>query len=242
MDIRKTDVWKIFFPNKCPLCGCILGEGELACRDCLKKVRPIGGPRCMKCGAPVRSREREYCDACEKYRHFFTEGFPVFAYRGPVRGAVHRFKYKNRRCYAEFFSEAMLQAGAKKLEKWKPDLVIPIPVHPKKLKSRGFNQADLLARHIAESLGVPFLADGLLRTAATEPQKNLDRKKRQINLKRAFKIGTNDVKLKRILLIDDIYTTGSTVDAAAEVLLANGAAGVWFLTLCAAEGEEHTEE
>lgn len=228
----------VFFPAACPLCGELLDRNQLICCRCARTTRPIRGPRCKKCGAPLPDREAEYCVRCEQNSHAFSRGISVFAYRGPMRKAVADFKYKNRRCYATFFTEAMWQTHGSRIAGWAPDAVIPIPLHRKKEKKRGFNQAWLLAAPIAERLGVPAYEHGLLRVTATQAQKTLDRKKRQINLKRAFKIGTNDVKLKHILLIDDIYTTGSTVDAAASVLLENGAAQVSFFTLCAGEGEE----
>ncbi|MDO5425658.1 MAG: ComF family protein [Eubacteriales bacterium] len=228
----------LLFPAKCPLCGDILEKRRLICEACKKEVHFIGEPRCKKCGKPLRRAETESCRDCEKSKHWYTRGICAVSYEGAMRNAVGRFKYQNKRCYAEFFTEIMWKAAEKHLRIWKPDVVIPIPLHPKRRKKRGFNQAYLLAKPIGERLGVPVLEHGLLRTVPTSPQKNLDRKKRQINLKRAFKIGADDVKLKRVLLVDDIYTTGSTIDAAAMVLRRAGAKEVFFLALGTGEGEE----
>ncbi|MDY3918024.1 MAG: ComF family protein [Candidatus Limivivens sp.] len=227
----------LFYPAKCPFCGDILKKERLICEQCEKNVKPLQGPKCKKCGKILGQKEREYCLDCSRTKHAYARGTAVYPYSGAVRRAVWRFKYQNRRCYARAFAEMMWETSGEQLKSWKPDLVIPVPLHPKRKKKRGYNQAFLLAEPIAGHLGIPVLENGLLRVTPTSPQKNLDRKKRQINLKRAFKIGKDDVKLKRILLVDDIYTTGSTIDAAAEILLEQGAAEVFFLALCIGEGE-----
>ena len=100
----------------------------------------------------------------------------------------------------------------KELERWEIDVIVPIPLHPKKRRYRGFNQAELLVVPLGEALKIPVIPDLLKKKEETSEQKELDRKSRQKNLKKAFKIGPYDVKLSRVLLVDDIFTTGSTVD------------------------------
>lgn len=114
-----------------------------------------------------------------------------------------------------------------------PDALVPVPLHEKRLAARGYNQAALLAEEIGKALHIPVYDKLVVRGKNTVPQKTLNRAERQNNLKRAFKIVANDVKLKTIILIDDIYTTGSTLDALAETLTEAGAEKIYFLTLSA---------
>ena len=111
--------------------------------------------------------------------------------------------------------------------------LVPVPISKKRQKERGYNQAALLAEKIADMTGIPLYEDLVLRVRDTAPQKKLDAIQRQNNLKKAFKIGRNDVKLDRLILIDDIYTTGATVDAVAKVLRQYGSGKVYVLTLAA---------
>ncbi len=115
----------------------------------------------------------------------------------------------------------------------KPDAIVPVPIHKEKLRQRGYNQAYLLAKEMANCLDIP-LADGLIqRVKNTKPLKFLDVDERQNNLKKAFKIGQNDVKLRTIILVDDIYTTGSTIDEISTVLREYGVEHIYFVTLSA---------
>lgn len=196
----------------------------------------------MKCGKPLDNEEREFCRDCEKHQHFFKEGRAAFPYTGKIQKSLLQFKLHNRRTYAEFFAGAMA-ARFRQCEKlWKIDIICPIPLHRKKRRFRGFNQAELLAYQLGNVFQIPVIPGMLLKVQETSEQKELDRKNRQKNLKKAFQIGQYDVKLKRILLIDDVYTTGSTVDAAAAVLRKAGAAEVFFLTACIGTEKEVNEE
>lgn len=122
------------------------------------------------------------------------------------------------------------------LRSWNPDALVPIPLHKTRKRKRGFNQAQLLAEKLGEILEIPVEKRILERTKKTGPQKELNDVQRRANLKNAFQVRQNDVRLKRIVLVDDIYTTGSTIDAAAAVLLEHGAEKVYFLTICIGRG------
>ncbi len=122
------------------------------------------------------------------------------------------------------------------LRSWNPDALVPIPLHKTRKRKRGFNQAQLLAEKLGKRLEIPVEKRILERTKKTGPQKELNDVQRRANLKNAFQVRQNDVRLKRIVLVDDIYTTGSTIDAAAAVLLEHGAEKVYFLTICIGRG------
>ena len=200
----------------------------------------IREPVCKKCGKPIEQAEREFCTDCEKHTHVYKEGCAPFVYKGQIQKSILKMKLHNKRSYAAFFAQAMAIKFQKRQRKWQIDLICPIPMHDKKKRYRGYNQAELLAEEIGELTGIPVSSLALKKVKETSQQKELDRKKRQKNLKNAFQIGTYDVKLKRILLVDDVYTTGSTIDAAAEVLMEAGVEAVFFLTACI--GTERDEE
>ena len=153
-----------------------------------------------------------------------------------MRESIGRFKYKNRREYGDFYVQELLRACGEAVRSWNPDLLIPIPLHKSRRRKRGFNQAELIARGLGKELGIPVSADSLLRTKKTSPQKELNDQERKSNLKNAFQLAKDNVKFKKILLIDDIYTTGSTIDAAASVLLDHGAEKVYFLCISIGRG------
>ena len=111
-----------------------------------------------------------------------------------------------------------------------------MPIHPSRKRMRGYNQAELIARALSEQSGIPVNTRLIIRSRKTLPQKGLNDGERQNNLKRAFKIRQNDVKLKTIVIIDDIYTTGSTIDAMAETLRGAGIESVYFMALAAGRG------
>ena len=115
---------------------------------------------------------------------------------------------------------------------WNPDVIIPIPMYKRKKRQRGYNQAEILAKCLGKRLQIPVDTKSLVRVRKTIPQKSLGRKEREINLKNAFKTSTNALELKKVLLVDDIYTTGVTMDEAAKVLWMAGAEEVHFLVLC----------
>ena len=153
-----------------------------------------------------------------------------------MRASIARFKYRGRREYADFYAEELVKRCGELLLSWQPDALVPVPLHKSRMRKRGFNQAELTARKVGKALGIPVEKRLLLRTKKTSPQKELNDVQRRANLKNAFQVSQNDVRLKRVVLVDDIYTTGSTIDAAAAVLLEHGVEGVYFLTSCIGRG------
>lgn len=163
-------------------------------------------------------------------------GAPL-AYNEAMKQSIYRFKYDNCRTYQDFYVQEMAKTFRTLFFRTRIDGIVPIPLHRKKQRKRGFNQAALLAEGLGRELGLPVYENLLLRTRNTRPQKELTRTERQENLKTAFKIQKKGVELKAVLLIDDIYTTGATIDAAARVLLEAGVQKIYFLSLCIGSGE-----
>lgn len=226
----------IFYPPRCVVCDGLLEPGDKIHSRCEKKLFRVGTDVCCRCGRPVSQREKEYCYDCGKGPHSFHQGKSLLLYQGAARKTMYRFKYANRREYAYFFAEEALFRHRAWMEECGIDLIVPIPMYRRKKRRRGYNQAEVFAKALAQSTGIPWEKRALLRVRDTAPQKELNRRERENNLKNAFQSDGNMVKYKRILLVDDIYTTGSTADAAAEALRKEGAGEVFFLSICIGKG------
>ena len=189
-------------------------------------------PRCKKCGKPVENGVKEFCGDCNRKKHYYNSGRVVWVYTKEMRQSIYRFKYDNKREYADFYVTELVRLYGGWIKRLDVDAIIPVPLHKSKYRKRGFNQAQVLAEAIGRQLEIPVLSDILVRNKNTTAQKNLNDKQRQENVKNAFKIINNEVQLKKILLVDDIYTTGSTIDAVARILKGDGVKEVYFICLC----------
>ena len=224
---------ELLFPRRCPVCDDIVVPwGALCCDKCKGKLKYLGEHYCMKCGKGLSGPEKEYCGDCRKHPHKFVRGRSLYQYERAA-GAIYRFKYQGRQEYADFFAEELYQHLGRDIQTMKAEAIIPVPLHKSRLRERGYNQAAVLARALSERCGVPVQEHLVIRQKKTTPQKQLNYAERQNNLKKAFKICANDVKLNTVIIIDDIYTTGSTVDALAEALLDKGVKHVFVITLAA---------
>lgn len=231
------DLLDLIYPRRCPLCGEALPyKGKTVCRECLKKLKRIQEPKCFRCGKTIEDEETEYCKDCQNVKKSYIRGYPVFEYSGNIKNAIYDFKYKNQRNYADFFADCIFHAYKKEFEKQKFDGIIPVPVHRKKKKQRGYNQAELIAKELGERLHIPVYEKALVRVVNTNPQKELNDKARMKNLKNAFKLGLNTIELKKVLLVDDIYTTGATIEACTQVLTDAGVLEVYYTSVAIGHG------
>lgn len=190
----------------------------------------------MHCGKPLKSEEEEFCADCAGRESWYRAGRSVWLHQEPVSGALYRFKYHNRRCYAEIFAEKMDTKYAKQLETWEIEEIIPIPLHRVRRRKRGFNQSELLAEQLAQKTGIPINRNVLYRIRNTKPLKEMDGKERRRNLQGAFGVSSDWNPCRNVLLIDDIYTTGSTIERAAKLLRKAGVQNVYFLTVSIGQG------
>lgn len=227
---------RLLYPDRCPVCDRMLRDTWI-CPACAKKIQYITQPFCYSCGKQLDRQEQEYCLDCSRKKHAYRQGRAVFRYQGPVRGMLYRYKYSNRRDYTEFFAREAVRLYGDWVRRLGIDLVVPVPLSKKRSRVRGYNQADLFGKRFAELCGLDYDAQKLIRIRNTAPQKQLSVQERKNNLKNAFKINGNVVNLKRILLIDDIYTTGSTIDAAALVLKQSGIEDVFYLCISIGQGQ-----
>lgn len=228
------------YPPACPICGKALdiaaGARRKVCAGCEGKLTYIGGIRCLKCGKELEDTDGQYCYDCGRTEHIYTQGIAVFAYTEGIKQSIYRYKYKGRREYAVWYGEQAAKKCGAQIAVWNPDVIIPVPLHADKLRRRGYNQAELLAVEIGKNTGVQVDSDYLLRVRNTAPMKALSENERTKNLEKAFFIKDNGVKYNKIMLVDDIYTTGATVDACARVLKAAGIRQIYCVSLCVGKG------
>lgn len=233
--LKVTPIIDLIFPRHCPICQDILTFGNsarLVCPECRNKLPYVRTPSCMKCGKELECEEQEYCEDCRRIPKHYVRGYPVFNYTESIQKGVMAFKYHNRREYAEFYGEEIWNRFEPDFQRIRLDGILPVPLHWRKQRSRGYNQAELLAQYLSRQMQVPMYSGLLVRRIYTTPQKELNDRERLNNLKKAFLFHKNDVKLNRILLVDDIYTTGATIEACAEVLRQAGIEQVYYTSIC----------
>ncbi|MBD5486491.1 MAG: ComF family protein [Lachnospiraceae bacterium] len=226
----------LIYPRRCPVCDRAVSPfGSLVCETCKEAFEYIKEPYCMKCGKKLEEEETEYCHDCMRPRHLFDRGRALCSYRS-ISDSIYRFKYKGRQEYAAYYAVCMEQSLGNWIRRCRPDALIPVPIHTSKRRARGYNQAEVLAKELGKRLGIPVETNLIKRVRKTVPMKELSVYNRQNNLKRAFKICHNDVKLSTIVIIDDIYTTGSTIDAMSYELRRAGVKRIYFVTLAIGNG------
>ncbi len=222
----------LLFPPRCAHCG---AAGEPLCAACRSAIRQPPTPRCARCDLPLLGAVGPRCPACAALAR--ASASPALerivvasVYEGTVGSAIRALKFRRQRRLAQplahLLAEAARQAGLA------ADLIIPMPLHIARRRARGYNQAALLARPLARALGIPLQEVALARIRATQPQTRLSRSDRRINVAGAFALtspaAASLLAGKRILLVDDVTTTGATLEAAAEALLSASPA-----TICA---------
>lgn len=204
-------------PPRCVNCG---SAGAILCADCLRLVSFIEEPICEVCGEPLRTKG--LCVRCQEKALSVYKIRAAVYFRDPIPNIIHQFKYHNVFALADILSDLMYQQWFK----WfaKIDMIIPIPLHKKRLQERGYNQSTLLARPLARKVKVDFNESVLKRVNYTQPQAQLNALEREENVRNAFEVTHKKMVLdKHILLVDDVCTTGATLNAAAQTLLSCGA-------------------
>ena len=213
------------YPPVCASCG---EPGYRLCADCQAKIQYLTGKRCAICGEPLKSR-RELCAECQSNPPPYCAMRNLAVYEGVMRDCIHALKYDSNQGLGEFFCDsltALVVAGG-----WTPDLVMPVPLSPGRMAERGYNQAASIAKPLAARLGVRYHPFGIERTRDTPSQVGLSGEARRRNVEGAFKALPEVVNGKVVLIVDDVMTTGSTMEACAKALQGAGAKGVYCLTL-----------
>lgn len=229
----------LLFPPCCPVCGILLTERTFTpfCPLCRTGIRFIGSPLCPRCGLPFSTPEGEdhLCGSCLAREPAYAIARSMAYYEGSLLAAIHLFKYRGKTGIGEALGRMLADYAGTLWNLGAFTLVVPVPLHRRRLRSRGFNQAGILAREVAVRFGLPLELMTLRRVVPTAPQVNLGREARLTNVRGAFAVGRPErVAGQRILLVDDVYTTGGTLTECAETLLTAGADAVALLTLARA--------
>ncbi len=219
----KTALLDLLFPLRCLGCG---REGSVLCPSCLPSLPRIELPFCQRCGIP--DTEGNLCTACTNHPLSIDGIRSVFLFKGTARQLVLQFKYRHLKAAAAPLGQLMadyLRAGPLPGE-----VIVPVPLHPKRQRRRGYNQASLLAAEVGRLTGLPVMEDTLVRVRDTAPQaRSAGALERRINVRGAFEC-PRELSGERVILIDDVCTTGATLDACATALKAAGTASVWGFT------------
>ena len=186
----------------------------------------------MSCGRLLLHENGYICNSCQSAHHYFKQGRAALLYEGDMRLALFQLKFFNRRDHVEFFGTAMAACIASRLDDWRAQLILPVPMFRKKEKARGFNQAELLAREISRHTGIPYSKKYLKCEFQSADQKMLTHAERMRNLKGIFSVRDSFPQVKRVILVDDVYTSGATMDELARTLLKVGVEEVYFVVLC----------
>jgi len=236
----------IIYPTRCHVCRDFFSAERRSnnhfCKDCLDSFSKIGPPLCPVCGIPFGSisEENHLCEKCLRKRPIFDSLGAPYVYEGRIMDAIHQMKYAGKTYLADSLGPLMASFVIKWLDTTEGLLIMPVPLHPKRLRERGFNQALLLARAIMPALGaeVDFLS--LRRIIYTRSQTGLNSGERKSNVRRAFTMDRQrGLKGKTVLLVDDVATTGSTMNECARVLKNAGAERVFCLALARTAGYLH---
>jgi ComF family protein len=242
---------QLLYPLKCLKCGAYIDPDMVEaktlatcfCDQCMKAgFHSIDTPFCTKCGVKFHNSfdENHICEACLKTPLKFGQARAAAEYKGIIKDAIPAFKYHSKLCLAKVFEQLIFQTFLKHYAGQKIDLIMPIPLHKKKLKERGFNQAFFLIRNFKKlyeqnfkkSCSIKTDISSLVRIKKTQPQTGFDIEQRKNNLENAFMVvNEKAIENKNILLIDDVLTTGTTCNEATEKLLKHGAKKVDALVL-----------
>lgn len=231
---------ELLFPSDiyCICCGNLINSGKRysLCDECLSEIVWADGHTCEKCGIVLENKEIKLCPTCMEKSHEFDRAFTCMLYDYRVREMLHDYKFHGKAYMAEALSDILVDKFS--VSGVAADLVVPVPIHPKKLSERGYNQAGLLAKYFAKKIDIDFAEDILVRTRYKAAMNKLGANERKENIIGSYALTGNDYKVKAlkgksVLLIDDIYTTGATADECSRILKNGGALEVNVLTLAA---------
>ena len=234
--LMRQNLLPILYPRHCPFCQKVLPYRQMICESCRRQLPLIHSPVCYRCGKPLNNPRQELCYDCRIFPKSFDQGLALFLYNSMTQPAVLGFKYHNQRYYADFFVHAICSMHILQIKHWHLQAIVPVPIHKNKRKKRGYNQAQLLAEQLALRCNLPTYPNLILRDIDTLPQKEFSPQARLSNLNRAFRLNPTYQSLlqhmDRILLIDDIYTTGATMESCCRLLKSAGVRHVYIYSLC----------
>ncbi|MDD5168612.1 MAG: ComF family protein [Syntrophales bacterium] len=229
----------ILFPPRCLACSKVMHDNEPIsfCHSCKSQFKTISSPLCFACGLPFETTggADHLCGDCIISPKTFSVARSLGRYETTLLESIHAFKYKGKSALGKVLGQIMAAHSYPGFQITEYTVIIPVPLHTRRLRERRFNQALILARTIARKYAVPLDFTSLTRHVYTQPQIALGKKERLANVRGAFRVDDPDkIRGEKILLIDDVYTTGSTLNECARILIKSGAAEVGVLTLARA--------
>ncbi len=241
------DVLKLLFPPRCQVCGDL--DDGLLCEECLSEVCFISPPHCLYCGIPMYSAgrheaSRQLCGNCRDGR-WLSGTRAAGLHLTTLRRAVLRYKFQGRTRLAPLFGRLLADVVADEAARGELPLeacaaLVPVPLHPNRRRWRGFNQAELLCESLSERTGIPVWSDVILRVRDTVPQVNISGSERLTNVRGAFEAPSRSkLNAAAVILLDDVMTTGATMEECARVLRKSGVAAVYGLTVTRAAPAWH---
>lgn len=225
----------VFLPPLCHICRSFIPNSDVLhiCPTCSEKLPIMASPLCSVCGIPFSGAGQDHrCGNCLTHPPHYDRAWSAFLYKDSIRDLIHSFKYDRTTHLSHPL--ALMTVGRMNglLDSCEPEVIVPVPLHRSRLRQRGFNQAILLGNKISRRLSLPMYVDALTRTRPTKPQISLSVAERALNVRDAFTLRRADlVDGKQVLLLDDVMTTGSTMNECARVLKKGGATAVIAATV-----------
>lgn len=232
------------FPKHCVICDELLTFGiglnnDFLCEKCKDKLEFIEEPYCKKCGAKIYEKDEGLCENCrEKLKNnssYFEYGFGLLRYNDFVKESIHRIKYNSKKEYIEFYAKMLARAFHDNIKKINPDCLVPVPIHRDRQRERGYNQSEVLANILSKELikydiDIPVNTRLIVRQKKTKALNKLSTNERQIELNNAFSVN-NSENIKKVLIVDDIYTTGTTIETMSKLLKENGVKEINYICI-----------
>jgi len=231
-------LFEAFLPSRCLLCH-LPSQGALLCHDCHDAVMHHR-PCCQHCGCGL-NQDQEVCGECLRHRVEFTQLHAIASYQAPFPALIKQLKYHQRLLYADLLGQLLAESVSARYtiqDLQRIDYIMPVPLHPQKQRKRGFNQAQVISQALSQHLPLTQLNNVITRNKTTTPQEGLTRPQRQRNLKNAFSIHPHnpiDLTGKYIVLIDDVVTTGATMNSLCDCLLKAHVARIDVWCICRTE-------
>lgn len=222
----------LFYPPRCVNCD---AADSWLCDHCCRQIPLISSPVCERCGTPFsKNLSLTVCKQCNHNPLTYIDGLRAAAYfeNNPLRPAIHCLKYRNNKAIASVLGQILVDAYQR--FNMVAEMIVPVPLHSSRLRGRGYNQSELVAKQMGKLLHLPVNMVTLQRIRKTESQMELGAEKRHQNVANAFACQQRGYLSQHILLVDDVCTTGATLDACAQALKESGVASVWGITLAKA--------
>ncbi|MGQ9597816.1 MAG: ComF family protein [Anaerolineae bacterium] len=242
---KRFAVWRdafldLLFPPHCVVCHRL---GSWLCPDCQGRIELILPPLCLQCGLPLEKLSGpSYTPGACKFCHGKTtelDGLRAYGFHtDPLRKIIHEFKYRDLQGLAKPLGQMMAQGWSELAPSdWEVDVIVPVPLHPTRQRQRGYNQSALLARELGFHIRRPVVENAFFRSKPTLPQVELNFQERMANIQGAFQCVDSALAGKRVLLVDDVCTTGATLEAASAALRRGKVSSIWAYTLARAKPE-----